>query len=286
MYFEQIQEARALATPITQSQGAADKSPYLQVQYVPSGGTSGASASIALVQNSSMTFLVDSSAPAGNDAIGASGVIDTSSSTYDTMGELVDYINGRRAWRAYLIAALRSDASSILLAKSATLCSGNTGLTFYGDTSQNEGSIVSGTAAANEIVGAAISGEAFVNNGRHGHVTDLADACENSLLYGEVQLTFTGVTNSVRIFEGKQGFAEVLIYNQSLTSTTEQDFGRTGTVQADGLNSIFLTAKRGHRLIIRAAAATAFSAYTKFNMLGKTAVLKNNRIVTDINFTA
>lgn len=287
MTLEQILEARALAVTVPQSQAAADKSPFMVVQYVPALGTGGASASIALVQDSSMTFLVDSAVPAGADIIGVSGVFDTSSSTYDTMGELVDAINGVQAWRAYLVAALRSDASSILLAKSATICSVAAGLTFYGDTSQNEGSITPGTAGALEIVGTAISGEAFVSTAINGHVKDVDGECENALLYSEVQLTFTGSDpNSLRIFSGKQGDTEVLIYNQTLTSTTEQDFGRTGTVQADGLNSVFLAAPRGHRLILRAAAATAFSAFTKFNVLGRTAVLKGDRIVSAINFTA
>ena len=283
--FTGIEEARSLAPTVPQTQAAADVSPFMVVQYVPNLGTGGTSASIALVQNSSMTFLVDSSAPAGADAIGASGILDTSSSTYDTMGELVDAINGVAAWRAYLVAALRSDASSILLAKSATICSTAVGLTFYGDTSQNEGSIVSGTAGTVEIVGAAISGEKFVNNGIAGHLKDADDGVENAMLYAEVQLTFTGVTNSLRIFSGKQGSAEVLIYNQTLTSTTEQDFGRTGTVQADGLNSVFLKAPLGHRLILRAGAATAFSAFTKFNVLGRSAVISGKRQVDSVNFT-
>ena len=287
MDLKQLLEARAIAKPVAQSQGAADKSPFLVVQYVPTLGTGGSSASIALVQNSSMTFLVDSSAAAGKDAIGASGIIDTSSSTYDTMGELVDYINGRRAWRAYLVAALRSDASSILLAKSATKIVADVGLTFWGDTSQNEGSIVPGTAAALEIVGTAISGERFVNDGLGGHQKDWEDDVENSLLYAEVQLTFTGSDpNSIRIFSGRQGVAEKLIYNATLTSTTEQDFGRAGTVQATGLNDVFFTAPRGERLIIRAAAATAFSAYTKFTVIGKSAVISNKHQSDTINFTA
>ena len=289
MNLQQILEARAIAPVVPQSQSAVDKSPFMVVQYVPNLGTGGASASIALVQDSSMTFLVDSAAPTGLDAIGADGVVLTSSSTYDTMGELVDYINSKSAWRAYLVAALRSDASSILKAKSATICSVAAGLTFEGDTSQNEGSDTPGSAGAREIIGAAISGEKFVTNGISGHETDADDECENSLLYAEVQLTFTGTagaTNSLRVFSGVQGSDEKLIYNQTLTSTTEQDLGRTGTVQADGLNSVFLKAPLGARLILRAGAATAFSAVTKFNILGQTAVLKGNRIVDAEPFPA
>lgn len=289
MHIKQIEEARSLAIPVPQSQAAVDKSPFMQIQYVPTLGTGGSSASAALVQDSSLTLLVNSSTPAGADVIGVSGIIDTSQSTFSEMGEVVDAFNGALAWRAYLIAALRSDASSILLAKSATICSGDTGLTFYGDTSQNEGSIVPGTAAAKEIIGAAISGERFVNNGINGHLKDADDEVENSLTYAQVQLTFTGSDpNSLNIFTGVQGSAEVLIYTQTLTSTTEQELGISGAVDAprSGMQAPFITAPRGARLIIRAAASTAFSAVTKFNVSGKSAVLKNDRIVDAINFTA
>lgn len=284
MHADQIAEARALATPVTHSQTAVDTTPALVVQYCPDCGTGATSASIALVQNSSMTFLVDSTTPAGADAIGASGVVLTSSSTYDTMGELVDYINGLRAWRAYLVACLRADASSILLAKSATICSGDNGLTFYIDTSQNEGALVPGTAAAYEIVGAAISGEKFVNNGKNGHVTDKDDGCENSLCYAEVQVTCTGDAENLRIYSAPQDATETLLYNYTLTSTTEVDLGRTGTTQQDGIDSVFIRAKRGERLVIRAATDSAFSAVTKFNITGKTAVLKGNRMVDEDNY--
>jgi hypothetical protein len=283
MFLRQWEEAHALAGTVPHTQSAADTSPWMVCQYVPGLGTGGSSATIALIQASSMTFLVNGAAPAGLDAIGVSGVIDTSSSSYDTMGELVDYINGRSAWRAYLVGALRADGTSGLLAKSAASAFGDNGLTFFGDTSVNEAAVVPGTEAAYEQVSVAISGEKFTTNSIGGHVTDADDGCENMLQYAEVQLTFTG-TGTLRIYSGAQGSTETMIYNQTLTSTTEQNLGRTGTTQADGLNSIFLKATRGERLIIRAATLTAFSAYTKFNILGKTAVLKNDRIVTEDNY--
>lgn len=284
MHIEQYKEAWALAPTVAHNQTAVDTSPMMVVQYVPDLGTGGSSASIAHIVASSMTFLVDSAAPAGKDAIGSSGVILTSTAAYDTMGELVDYINGQAAWRAYLVAALRADMSSILLAKSATAIPA-TGLTFYGDTSGNDGAIVPGTAAAYEIVGTAISGEKFVNNSINGHVKDADDGCENALLYAEVQITCTGDAENLRIYSGAQGSTESLLYTKTLTSTTEQNLGVTGTTQADGLNSIFVKANRGERLIIRAATDTAFAAVTKFNILGKTAVLSGDRQVTEVNYT-
>ena len=56
--YQSIMTARSIAKTIPQSQAAADVSPMMVVQYVPAMGTGASSASIALVQNSSMTFLV------------------------------------------------------------------------------------------------------------------------------------------------------------------------------------------------------------------------------------
>ena len=70
----QILEARALATPYGQQQTAVDTTPMMVCQYVSALGTGASSASIALVQNSSITCLVDSATPAGLDVIGVSGI--------------------------------------------------------------------------------------------------------------------------------------------------------------------------------------------------------------------
>lgn len=284
MFLRQWEEAHALADTVPHVQSAADTSPWMVAQYVPGLGTGGTSAFIAYVVAGDMTFTVNGAAPAGLDAIGAAGIIDTSSPSYDTMGELVDYINGRSAWRAYLVGALRADRTSGLLAKTRASAMTDNGLTFFGDTSANDSAVVPGTSAAYEQVSVAISGEKFITTGISGHVKDADDGCENMLQYAEIQLTLTGPTGVINIYTGAQTATETLIYTQTLTSTTEQNFGRTGTVQADGLNSIFLKATRGERLILRAATLSAFSAFTKFNILGKTTVLKNDRIVAEDNY--
>ncbi len=293
---ESISTARTIAQIIPTTQSAADTSPLMVVQYVPALGTGGATANITF-SDPDMTFTVIGAAPAGADAIGTAGVISvTEDGVNNTMGLLVDIINATQAWRAYLVAALRSDQSSLMLAKAHALgaAAGDTGVTFYGDTSVNQASSVSGTEGAYTVVGTAISGEQFVNNGIGGHYKDNGHATENSLLYAEVQLTFTGLSAAgstvplgrLQLYSGKQGEAETLLYNQPLRSTLEKNLGRTGVDQQTGLGTIFLTAPRGERLIIRAITPTDFSAYTKFNVLGKSAVISGDHLVDTANFTA
>lgn len=269
MNADQITEARALATPVTHNFTAVDTLPWMVVQYVPSVGTGGASASIAYIVASSMTFLVDSAVPAGADAIGVSGVVLTSSSTYDTMGELVDYINGRQAWRAYLVGALRADNSSLMLAKSATICSGDTGLTFFADSS------ASGEHSL------AISGEKFVNNGKRGHVTDANDACENSMLYGTFTVTCASAGIGLRYYTGEQGSTESQIDGTvTVASATAKQQGEADLTQP------FVQATRGQRLVIRVVGLSDTTSLTAptISVIGKTAVLSGSRFVDAINY--
>ena len=268
MYLNQILEARALAPVVPHNITAVDTSPWMVAQYVPLLGTSGSSASIALIVASSMTFLVDSSTPAGLDDIGVSGIFLLSSGTYDTMGELVDYINSKTAWRAYLVGCLRADKSSLLLAKSATKCSGDNGLTFYGDTS------------ASYEMSLAISGEKFINNTPNGHVTDYDDQVENSMLYGSFKVTGASAGLVLTYYSGKAGSTEVQ-FGGTVTITT-------ATVQQEGEESLsepFVTATRGERLVIRVSNSSvgAVSAPT-INVLGKSVVFANNRIVDSDNY--
>jgi len=270
MHLNQILEARALATPVIHNFAAVDKMPWMVAQYVPSLGTGGSSASIAYIVASSMTFLVDDAAPADADAIGATGVILTSSSTYNTMGKLVDYINGHAAWRAYLVGALRADLSSLMLVKSATICSGANGLTFYADSS----------ASAEHSL--AISGEKFVSNAASGHVKDADDFCENEMLYGAFNVTSASAGIGLRYYSGKQGDTETQIGSTvTVTTATNKEQGEVN------LTVPFVQATRGQRLIMRvidlSTTGTELTSPT-IHVIGKTAVLANNRTVDAINY--
>jgi len=269
MHLAQIEEARALANPVPHNFVAVDTLPWMVVQYVPARGTGGASASIAYIVASSMTFLVDSAAPAGADAIGSSGVILTSTAAYDTMGELVDYINGRAAWRAYLVGALRADNSSLMLAKSATACSGANGLTFYADSS------ASGEHSF------AISGEKFVSNAISGHVTDAGGACENAMLYGSFNVTCASAGIGLKYYSGEQGSTEVQIGSTvTVASATAKEQGEANWSMP------FVQAVRGQRLLMRVMGLSATTSLTSptINVIGKTAVLKNDRVVDAVNY--
>lgn len=268
MYLNQIVEARELASAVPRNITAADKGPWMVVQYVPALGTSGESATIAIATDAeTMTFLVDSSAASGDDAIGTAGVIDLIHSDYDTMGELVDYINGRRAWRAYLVGALRTDVPSHLVNISASRCEGDNGLTMFSDTSDSK------------EISLAISGEKFVNNGVSGHLKDADDECVNEFLYGAFDVGDGTGTVTLKFYTGKVGSAEVQIGGSTtLVEDTQKLLGdANGTLP-------YLSAIRGERLIVRATSDSTFDAYVEFNVIGKTSVLKNDRVVDEANY--
>lgn len=271
MHNQQIEEARNMAPYLSHTITAKNTSPWLVIQYVPDLGTGGTSASIAH-DNTSLTFLVDSAAPTGLDAIGTDGVITLSGTTWDTLGELVDYINGTSAWRAYLVGALRADKCSLLANKSATACtkSGtNHGLTFYSTTSTSL------------EVSLAISGEWFESYGIGGWHKEADEYVENILGYANVQLTFTGVTNTIKVYTESQTATGTTIYSAALSSTTAKELGATGSIEEP-----FIRGPIGQRLIVRAAVGTAVSAYTNFHVVGKSAVWKQNRIHAEKNYTA
>jgi len=272
MNLQQILETRALATPITQGITADDKTPVMVIQYVPALGTGGAAATITKTTGNTLTFTVGAAVPAGADAIGNStGEMILTADAYDTMGEVVDYINGRQAWRAYLVASLRADLGSSLLNKTEASCIGANGLTIYGDTSTQKS------------VGLAISGEKFTSNAISGHVKDSDDECENAMYYGSFNVTCVSAPH-LRYYTGAAGATETLITSSKLmTSATVMQEGE------ENFTEPFIQATRGERLIIRcispstAAPATSSPVLT---LIGKTAVLRNNRIVDSINYTA
>jgi len=266
MFIDQIQEARALATVVPHNLTAVDVGPWMVAQYVPSLGT-GAAAATMQVLAGTLRFKVDAVTPAGADAIGVSGEFDLSSSTYNTMGEVVDEINGIAAYRAYLVGALRADLSTNLLVQAATSIFGDTGLTVFGDTS------------GSKEISLAISGEAFVNNGKSGHVKDFEDGCENSMMYAAFTVTSVSLL-VLRYFTGKQGTAEVQVgQDVTLTSATLKEQGGAN------LSVVFVTSARGERLIVRVIGlSTSAPSAPTIHILGKTAVLANDRVVDSIGY--
>ncbi len=270
MYQNQILEARALATVVPHNITVVDKSPWIQIQYVPSLGTGGAAATVAMAAGrDTMTFQVDAADPAGADSIGnTSGEVIVSGGDLNTMGEVVDHINGKSAWRAYLIGCLRSENPDNLLVRTAASAFGDNGVTLYSDSS------------VSKEISIAISGERFVNNGRAGHLKDFEDGCENSLMYAAITVTCASAL-ALRYYTGKQGSAEVQVGQDiALTTATLKEQGEAAFAD------IFVKSRRGERLIVRAIGTESVAlTVPTVHVISKTAVLANDRVVTAINYT-
>lgn len=269
MYADQIAEARALATPYGQNITALDKTPAIVIQYSPvlGGGTEGK----VKITTGGFRLKVDDTTPSGNSApenMTSSGWLTFASQT--NMGQMVDQFNSCVGFRAYLDVALRGQLASNLLAASETSVNADDGKTFYWD------SKVETLVAA----GGVISGEKFINNGKNGHVKDWEDGCENTLFYLEVDMVDSDHT--LRFYSGRQGYAETQIGGaSSITNGTRTEFGSSDPADP------YIEAKRGERLIYLITTLTqAKGTPTRVHALGKTAVLKNDRIVDEINFTA
>lgn len=265
MFQKQLEEARSLAMPIPHNFSGVDTFPAFVIQAVTFPDDEISAATLAFVQGGDMTLLVDAAAPTGKWAFGTAGVLDTSAAAYDTVGELYDYIKGIRGLRMYLVGARRSTTMAKILAKTAASCFGDNGLTFYFD------------ASASDEGAVAISGEKFVNNGINGHVTDWDSQCENSLCNLNITCGLTGNGN-LKIYSGKEGATEVEMLSFAMTDDTNINKG------LDQPDAPWATAPRGHRLIVSVQATTSLDDIAICDITGKTAVVKNDRIVTEKNY--
>lgn len=131
--------------PVNQYISADDTSIAMMVKYYP-GVSSNTSATMANVQDTSITFEVASAAYTGfecpvSGALG--GIIVPSDGDCDTLGEIVDSINATAEtfasgfFRAVIVDGLRSDASADLLADTTEEVTRADGFPIYFDTSAN-----------------------------------------------------------------------------------------------------------------------------------------------------
>ena len=131
--------------PVTQYVSADDLGVAILVKYYP-GVSSNTSATVAVVQGTSLTFQVAAAAYTGfecpvSGALG--GIIDETNAACNTIGEIVNVINGTSAtfasgfFRAVIVDALASDSADDLLADAGTQATRADGLPIYYDTSAN-----------------------------------------------------------------------------------------------------------------------------------------------------
>ena len=270
MYDRQVQEALQSAFTVGHNVVTDYSSPAFQVQYVPELGTGATAATAVWTSTTDITFTTAGTTPAGNDAVGASGAVTTT--LYTTMGAIQDAINASRAFRCYLIAALRADLSaSTIHAQAAASCIGKNGLTFYLDRTLQ-------FASSKYAHGFAISGERFVNNRASGWHKDWDAQCLNILTYAGVESS-SATGGFLCVYMGKQGSTEDLIYKVPTADATLKEINSTLSKE------IQAASQPGYRLIVRFE-ADANTALTRFHGTGKTAVLNGTFAVKERNYTA
>lgn len=202
--------------------------------------------------------------------------IATDGGSYDTMGEVEDAINATGVFRCFLIGAKRADTSTAKFADvSNETCRTENGVTLF----------------ANPDTDAAILGFAFTNqkflyrpNGGwetfdKGWTKDTN--CINSLKMLSATLTIAAHAN-VRIYQvnDDEKAAAVLLWSQDLASTVEELHGDTVP------DEIFISASRGHRMLIQFVALTASDNLTGcvIRAIGHTEPIDGSR-VDDSNYT-
>jgi len=272
MEYNLLKQAREIAPFVGQANITVDTCPAFMIQYCGLLGASAVSTTtctIAFVQGGDMTVLVDSAAPAGVDAIGTSGVIDTTAVAYDTVGELCAYIDALGPYRAICLCDPDTLMANVL-AKSAASCIGSSGLVFYLDTS---------VADTTYIWSFPITGEAFLNNGKTGHVRDLpvsdgGDEVENSFHFMQIT-TASSATATVYIKSFKQGDSTATtLYTKAISAATATDIGN-----ASNPTMPFLTAKPGNTMVVEIRQAVNANAPSVMQLTGRSVVTTGTRIV-------
>lgn len=269
MYDKQLEEALARAFIVPHNVATDYSSAAFVLQYVPELGTGGTASTAVFTSTTDITFTVGGTTPAGNDDVGASGVVATS--TYTTMGAMQDAVNASRAFRMYLCTSIRSDLSAATIhAQAAASCIGVNGLSFYLDRTLQ-------FQTSKYAHGFAISGEKFINNRTSGHLTDWDAQCVNILDYLGVEAA--GATGGyLKIYQGKQGKAEDLMWQYTMADATLKE------INASLSKEIGLVSAPGKRLIVRLENDNN-EALTRLDGIGKTAVLDGSFAVTEKNYT-
>ena len=268
----QWKEAHEVAPMVHQNVVLQDTTPAMLVQFSPLLGASAVSTTtctIALVQGGDMTWLVDSAAPTGIDAIGTAGVISTAGATADTVGELCNVINAAGGPHRAICLCSPDVPSANLLAKSAASAVTANGLVFYLDSS------VADTTYLHSLP---IMGERFVNNGINGHIKETNII--NYFHYGQFTADFTSAcTFTIKMF--KQGdTAPTTLFTQAMVDATLTNIGHTANPMLP-----FIQGRQGYVLVAEWRSDASFDTDpTVCNIGGKSVVLDGGPIVTKVPY--
>ena len=192
------------------------------------------------------------------------GTIDLTNAAADTMGEVVDLINGLADYKARLVACRRaddSDTTGALVAVSGIQAKVPGGLGLALDTSVCDHVSCEISALDGMIASGTVEGQVGSNG-------DSKRVAVNALVRVSGTLAYTG-NDLFRVYEvDDENKTDELIYQQlvSVVIAATTVAGST-TFPGDGI-----VARNGRRLIVRASAATTM-AVTNYNVQGTTKVL-------------
>jgi hypothetical protein len=210
MFPVQKQEAEAAAGFVVHNLSAVDISPVFSVIYVPMKGTRGTAATCATSQSANtITFTVDGAVPAGVDSIGTAGVISGAAAAYNTVGEIVNYINSCGAWAARCLCDPATPWENIL-EQAASSCLKDGGLTFYLDTSVINGSIY-------YVMNVPVTGNVFFNSSPGGILWGQDHAVVNKVY--SIQIIHATGTMYVKQFK-RGDIAATTLWSSAITNST------------------------------------------------------------------
>lgn len=233
------------------------------IEYVGSS----ASCLITTAANNTIASAVGAAGSEAADAnftVGAvSGTIDLTAAAADTMGEVVDFINGLADYKARLVGLRRADDADTvgaLVAVTSQQAKVSGGLKLAVDTSVADhvsfeisaldGTIVPGAAAGNTGLG-----------------SDWNRHAENSLRRVDGTFTYSGA-DLFRIYEvDDENKSDELLFQTTISAV----LAASTNAGSEEFPSPGITARRGRRLLVRLSAATSI-AVTNCSFLGTTTV--------------
>lgn len=201
-----------------------------------------------------------------NFTVGATpGTIDLTNTAADTMGEVVDFINGLADYKARLVSLRRADdadTTAALVAVSSQQAKVSGGLKLAVDTSvADQVSFTISAMDGNIIPGSSV--------GDSGVGSDWSRMAVNSLRRVDATLTYSGA-DLFRVYEvDDEAKSDELIYQNTISAI----LAASTNAGSEEFASPGIASRPGRRLLVRLSAATSI-AVTNLSFIGETKLLQ------------
>jgi hypothetical protein len=256
-----------------------DTCPAIIFQFCGELGADASAATAAtcqFAQGASLTFTVGATTPAGIDAIGTSGVFNTSTGDYDSVGEVVNAVNDvGLMWRAIGLVAPETPMAN-LLTKGSASCITDNGYVVYLDSS------VADTEYLHAIP---ITGEAFLSNGPDGHVKDATvedggNGVINIFNYAKMSTDIT-TAGTLNIKMWKQGdTVSTTVLQEAMADDSLVNTGNYNHPELD-----FIKSREGYMFSVEWRSDASFNTDPDIcRVVGRSVVTDDSRIVTKVPY--